>query len=438
VNRVPKPIHSLVWLPVAMLTVLLPACDRSRDAVLQVEEVKYAADEVGRLTPDQLATLADLTGFGIAMARDDLGPLIEPLVERVSERAVADQLPWLLAEREMELGEEDLRSLYESDPNWELTVRHAVRLVPSWAGAEDRRAAREAVEAARQRVLAGEDFGAVAGEVSEEPGAAERGGLLQPGRAGTWVEPFWRTAQALEPGEVSPVVETEYGFHVIRLEGREPLAYAEADRAELLRRAIPEERAGAALGRWMNDPLVHLALDDAAIVRAAELAEAGDAPDTLVIARWTDAAGAERQYTARDMALFRASLDGEELDRLAREGEGGLVGRVARDAEQAFWGSTAMSLGAPARPAPEARQVLVARAARWAAALGFRRGMTSEEVRGAALRALAAAGQEPSIARQEIVAWRTLLRAAYPASGSAFDEGEASSSSRTENSDRTG
>ena len=54
-------------------------------------------------------------------------------------------------------------------------------------------------EEARQRALAGEDFAALAGEYSEEPGAAERGGLLQPGREGTWVDPFWQAALALVP-----------------------------------------------------------------------------------------------------------------------------------------------------------------------------------------------------------------------------------------------
>jgi len=416
----------------------LPGCGDARDPVLQVEEVAFSDTEVARLTPEQIASLADLAGFGIAVAREEVGRLVEPIAERAAERALVDQLPWLLAEREMTLDERDLRGLYQSAPEWELTVRHAVRLVPRWAGAEERRIAREDVEAARGRVLAGEDFVSVAGEVSEEPGASERGGLLQPGRVGSWVDPFWHAAQALEPGGVSPVVETEYGYHVIRLDAREPVPFEEADRTALLRRLIPEEDAGWALGRWLGSPESHLALDRAAIVHATRLAGAGDAPDTLVVARWADASGVERRYSARDMALLGASLDGEELDRLAREGEDGWVGRVTRDAEEALRASTAAALGARPAPAGEARQQLEARAARWATGLGFRAGMTPDEVRSAALRALAAAGQEPSIARAEIAAWRPLLRAAYPASGPALVEDGASSRSRTESSALTG
>lgn len=70
----------------------------------------------------------------------------------------------------------------------------------------------------RQRVISGETrFDALARMYSVDPGSAYRGGEMEPQSANAFVEPFAVALEQLQVGQVSEVVETEFGFHIIEL-----------------------------------------------------------------------------------------------------------------------------------------------------------------------------------------------------------------------------
>lgn len=80
---------------------------------------------------------------------------------------------------------------------------------------------RELAEKARARIVAGEDFAKVAEEMSIHP-SKTKGGLLQPFSRGTYQVEFEKAAFALKVGELSPVIQTGLGFHVIEKTAEKP------------------------------------------------------------------------------------------------------------------------------------------------------------------------------------------------------------------------
>jgi peptidyl-prolyl cis-trans isomerase C len=93
---------------------------------------------------------------------------------------------------------------------------HILIGVDEKASAEDRKKAREKADALLKRVKAGEDFAALAKSDSTCPSSSQGGDLGNFGR-GQMVAPFEKAAFALKPGEVSDVVETQFGYHIIKL-----------------------------------------------------------------------------------------------------------------------------------------------------------------------------------------------------------------------------
>ncbi len=69
----------------------------------------------------------------------------------------------------------------------------------------------------RQQILDGEDFNRMAGIHSDEPGASQSGGNLGLKKRGELVPEFEAAAYKLKAGEISDVVETDFGFHIIQL-----------------------------------------------------------------------------------------------------------------------------------------------------------------------------------------------------------------------------
>src|SRR5262249_36535838 len=81
---------------------------------------------------------------------------------------------------------------------------------------EQKMAKRKKAEELLKRARAGEDFAKLARENSEDPGSKDRGGEYQFSR-GQMVPEFETAAFSLKTNEVSEIVTTQYGYHIIKL-----------------------------------------------------------------------------------------------------------------------------------------------------------------------------------------------------------------------------
>jgi peptidyl-prolyl cis-trans isomerase C len=103
----------------------------------------------------------------------------------------------------------------------QVKASHILIKVGPQADEPQKAAARKKIEEIQQRVQKGEDFAALAKEFSEGPSNA-KGGDLGYFRKGQMMKPFEEAAFALKPDEVSDIVETSFGYHLIKLVDKKP------------------------------------------------------------------------------------------------------------------------------------------------------------------------------------------------------------------------
>jgi len=94
---------------------------------------------------------------------------------------------------------------------------HILIAVPQGADAATKQQAKTKAEGLLKDIKAGKDFAALAKANSADPGSAQQGGDLGFFEAGQMVPQFDKVAFTLKPGEVSDVVETDFGYHIIKV-----------------------------------------------------------------------------------------------------------------------------------------------------------------------------------------------------------------------------
>ena len=192
-------------------------------------------------TEDQFLDALEERGYTEDSLRDEIGRLI----------AIDDYISDEIAAR-ITVTEDIMLRYYKENPKVFLepeTVR-ARHILVSVDDPPDERQKKEAlrkIKVVKKKLVKGEEFESLAREFSDCPSSAQ-GGDLGFFMRGQMVQPFEDAAFALEKGEISDIVETRYGYHLIKLEDRRP------------EQTIPYENVNGDIEQYLGEQKVFEAL----------------------------------------------------------------------------------------------------------------------------------------------------------------------------------
>ncbi|MCU0873961.1 MAG: peptidylprolyl isomerase [Pirellulaceae bacterium] len=147
-----------------------------------------------------------------------------------------------------EIPEERIRAMYDEDPQSfssreTAKVSHILIAVDAQAGPEAKEQARKKAEQVRKEILEGADFAEMA-KKNSSCWSAPRGGDLGTRKRGDMPVEFDKVAFALEKDAVSEVVETRFGFHIIKLAEKTPAVVVPYEQMrEFLKKYLQEEES---------------------------------------------------------------------------------------------------------------------------------------------------------------------------------------------------
>jgi hypothetical protein len=164
-----------------------------------------------------------------------------------------------------------LSEFQQTQPGVQVRARHILLRLPPDAAQTVRDSVQALARSLRERALAGEEFATLAAQYSADGSAQQCGDLGFFGR-GQMVGPFEEAAFALEAGEVSGVVETPFGLHIIKVEEKQSPSFE--DSREAFRESAVRAREDAAEQKYVEDLVapLRIAVVDGAMENARELA----------------------------------------------------------------------------------------------------------------------------------------------------------------------
>jgi hypothetical protein len=246
--------------------------DQATDLLAPAVQIPAQNDVV-----DAVANLwIDYVLLATAAARDStLGNVnLDAVIEPYFNQQLVFRLRDAVIEVDTVIPDDELRRLYDESPmGMEVRARHILFRLPPDASPQARQQIEARAEQVRQRAAAGADFAQLAREHTEEPGGAERGGDLGYFGPNQMVQPFEEAAFRLRAGEVSGLVETPFGIHIIKVEDRRTTPFEQV--RDQFRTTVISERVEGAEEAYLTQltDARQIRVQDGAVAVARELAQ---------------------------------------------------------------------------------------------------------------------------------------------------------------------
>ena len=167
-----------------------------KDKTLTEEEIKQAKGDYAKIKIYEEEAEARKKELGEEFSRN-----LELQIKLQQAQFLASRYATKNLVERVKVTDEDIKKYIAEHPEYSTTDKKAM------------------AEQILSRVKAGEDFAKIADELSQDPGTKGKGGLYEGVTKGKMVPEFEQAALGLEAGSIAPnLVETDYGYHIIKLE----------------------------------------------------------------------------------------------------------------------------------------------------------------------------------------------------------------------------
>ncbi|WP_240047152.1 peptidylprolyl isomerase [Hymenobacter nivis] len=167
--------------------------------------------------------LEELYNKSVKSLKDDLRPQVK---EQLVQQEMQEKITGKIAVTPREVNQYFTRIPKDSLPYYSTEVEVGQIVVPAQVNDAAKQAAVAKLNDLRAQVLAGASFEELAKKYSEDPGSATQGGLLGFFKRGELVPEYEAASRKLEPGQMSPVVQSQFGFHLIQFIERKGDSYS--------------------------------------------------------------------------------------------------------------------------------------------------------------------------------------------------------------------
>lgn len=137
-------------------------------------------------------------------------------------------------------------------------VRHILIKAEAGASEDDKKIAYKKIEDILNKINSGEDFAQLASEVSDDTITKPKGGDLGFIPRGRLVKSFEDVAFTLKPGEVSEIVETPFGYHIIKIDEKKDAGVESFDAVKAkLEQKLSQEQVQNAVSEFLEKALIN-------------------------------------------------------------------------------------------------------------------------------------------------------------------------------------
>jgi foldase protein PrsA len=175
-------------------------------------DISYAAEELDNALnyqynraggEDKFLQMLEENGIDFSFVKESI--MRDLLIQKYLDDLFASKI---------QVSEEEIQKAYEGDKT--ASVRH-ILLMTGEKNETEKEEVHRKMEELLARARSGEDFAELAKEFSEDTGSKNNGGLYENFGRGEMVKPFEDAAFSVPEGEISDIIETTYGYHILKV-----------------------------------------------------------------------------------------------------------------------------------------------------------------------------------------------------------------------------